>query len=71
MKNLAIAAALLTAGCSHYVHPDKDRSFDQDYYACQQEAAPQNQRRKEMIDRCMRLKGWEVEPGAVKKALTQ
>lgn len=66
---LAAAAVLLAAGCSHYVHRDPAHDFDTDYYDCQKEAAPQNHRRKEMIDRCLRLKGWELEPGAIKKAL--
>lgn len=52
---------LLLAGCArHYVHPDKERAFEADYYECQKEAAPQSHRRKEMIDRCMRLRGWEA-----------
>lgn len=71
MTRVAILAVLFLSGCGkYYVHADKERAFEPDFYECEKDAAPVNSpgRRSDMMDRCMRLKGWErTHPGPLER----
>ena len=62
-KPVTILLALALAGCATtYKHPTAPvSSLDRDMYECERDAAPVQDRgrNRQMIERCMRVKGWQ------------
>jgi hypothetical protein len=64
-KPLILLLTLTLAGCAiNYKHETTSASdFDRDMYGCERDAAPVQDRgrNRQMIERCMRVKGWQQE----------
>ena len=62
-KLLILLLTLALAGCAtNYKHQTRSASdFDRDMYECERDAAPvqDRARNRQMIERCMRVKGWQ------------
>ena len=62
-KPLTLLLTLAVTGCAtNYKHQTTSASaFERDMYACERDAAPVQDRgrNRQMIDRCMRVKGWQ------------
>ena len=62
-KTLTLLLTLALAGCAaNYKHQTTSASaFERDLYECERDAAPVQDRgrNRQMIDRCMRVKGWQ------------
>lgn len=63
MRALLLLAVAL-GGCSiTWEHPTKGAAeYEQDYYACERDAAPQGDPLlwRSMMERCLRVKGWRA-----------
>jgi hypothetical protein len=64
-KPLTLLLTLALTGCAaNYKHQAASAStFDRDMYECERDAAPVQDRgrNRQMIERCMRVKGWQQE----------
>jgi hypothetical protein len=62
-KPVMLFLTLALAACAtNYKHQTKaDANFDRDMYECERDAAPvqDRARNRQMIERCMRVKGWQ------------
>jgi hypothetical protein len=58
---LLVALALTGCATNYKQQPVSASAFDRDMYACERDAAPVQERgrNRQMIDRCMRVKGWQ------------
>jgi hypothetical protein len=61
-KPVALFLALALTGCAtNYKQTASVSKLDRDMYECERDAAPVQERgrNRQMVDRCMRVKGWQ------------